>query len=264
MRRHAFTLIELLVVVAIIALLIAILLPAMASAREVARRTVCATNERSITQATIMYAQENQGIFIICRGRAVPHQFDMAGSFVHRNKAGDEKVDWVDAWGRLGLMGDKVGGYRSPGKMWDCPSRSGFKSQWYNSNSLLIGYCYYGGIETWSNPLTGNVASRSPISLSHSSGRWVMVSDTTMKIDYQWGAGGKWFLDQPSHKADFGRDVYPAGHNQAYVDGSVAWADFKDLLFIHTWGGLDRVVLFTQQDLGKFVPVPGSYAMTYK
>ncbi len=63
MKRKAFTLIELLVVVAIIALLIAILLPALGRAREMARRSMCASNLRQIGLGFVNYAQENSEKF---------------------------------------------------------------------------------------------------------------------------------------------------------------------------------------------------------
>ena len=55
---RGFTLIELLVVVAIIAILAAMLMPALASAREKARRARCGSNLSQVGRATEMYASD--------------------------------------------------------------------------------------------------------------------------------------------------------------------------------------------------------------
>jgi prepilin-type N-terminal cleavage/methylation domain-containing protein/prepilin-type processing-associated H-X9-DG protein len=57
-RAQGFTLVELLVVIAIIAVLASILMPVFAQAREKARTTVCASNERQLGLALLQYAQD--------------------------------------------------------------------------------------------------------------------------------------------------------------------------------------------------------------
>jgi prepilin-type N-terminal cleavage/methylation domain-containing protein len=266
-RRSAFTLIELLVVIAIIAILAALILPALARARERAKRTIDLNNFKQIGVGVISFAQENDEYIIALGGSpGVPNTLTDPG---------------VAAAKLVGLTADAG----SISTVWICPNRKvdatapaqtmPFREGTGTPGAFqwVIGYSYFGGLTNWNVGGT-TYKSYSPTKLSNAKAHWVLAADSLIKLG---SVTGDWYSQRaatgtardmqvynniPPHRTPRGGGNAVAWAAHLFIDGSAEGRSPKKYNFyaFHQYAGIFGTgVVFWSQDTGDIPSTGGGF-----
>lgn len=223
----AFTLIELLVVIAIIAILAAMLLPALASAKERAKRTACLNNARQFILATHLYAGDND--------EKLP-----PGGTDNRDQ-NDTHTPIFSTEAKTNLLR-----YASELRSLDCPSlalwmerREGWRV--HDDYGIAIGYHYLGGHPgtPW-KPVEGTNQWISPHKTTDDPNLVLLADLNVYAYSFQrilapHAARGPVVRDEAYFDANDAAyhqtpiNIGAQGGNVALLDGSVSWRDIRQM-----------------------------------
>jgi prepilin-type N-terminal cleavage/methylation domain-containing protein len=249
-----FTLIELLVVIAIIALLVSILLPSLNTARDLAKRSVCMSNQHQLYVATALYKEDyNNKMFVTGYTWGQPNAYGFLYHYLYSYTGCPDS--YAISQGSTYPAGSKpyypFGNSGVPNPVAEklyppffCPQGPGIL---YTQNSLSVlkmGYPMDGDRLTFE----GNKLSESQIAAAPDKIQFCETSG----INAKWYAGyhgignyGGYSSEESQPVSGHLANIHTDGQNVSFLDGSVSYFKVNEISVFTTSGSKD-LSIFTR------------------
>jgi prepilin-type N-terminal cleavage/methylation domain-containing protein/prepilin-type processing-associated H-X9-DG protein len=247
-RRRAFTLVELLVVIGIIAVLISILMPALTRARDQSMRVKCLANLKTLTNAWMMYTNDNKGKLV-------------SAETAQPNLAAGYPGGWVwDGESPDTITKGQLYPYLNNVEVYQCPAdivldRTGPRIGQVRVRSYSIN-CYLYGEPNAAWPAYNNRVKRIA-SIPRTSEVFCFIEE----LDYRGWNEGSFVIADPFNFVDYPPSWHLRGATLSFADGHCEawqWVDPRTLKLRANYTASPNNADFTRirQAAGAFPPKP--------